>query len=239
MNFLNKNKLYILPMKVVCNANCTWCVSKTNQKNKIKEKMELSEEFFTNFGQYINFIKSMNITKLEFTGGGEPFLNSNLQNIINYFTKIFPGTYNKLYTNGFIHRPIMGVQELNISRSHWDSELNKTVYRSPLQNSLVDTVAYFRPMVDKLRTCTVLQKGLIDSEPKALEMINLLPQVDEFLFRPMIPETLNHDHLKIDLTVNHPKARRDEIDCTCHKSLVVGPDGNLYYDFNLNEPVPL
>lgn len=224
-------------MKIVCNANCSWCVSKSNNKSKVPEKLILNQDFINNFQKSLKILSQYDIKKLEFTGGGEPFLNQSLQEIIDYVSSFFPLTYKKLYTNGFIHKEISGIDELNISRSHFDSILNNTVYRSPLQNDLKETISFFRPYFKTIRTCTVLQKGLIDTPEKALEMIEFLPEVDQLVFRPLIPETLGHDHVKVDFDILHPKALKDTIDCTCHKSLVLAPDGNLYYDFNLTQAI--
>lgn len=87
---LNKTKLYILPMKLVCNANCSWCLSKQNNKNSIREKLELDEIFLSNFKKSYEFLKTLPISKLEFTGGGEPFLNKNLNDIIVFVKHHFP-----------------------------------------------------------------------------------------------------------------------------------------------------
>ena len=79
---LNKSKLYIIPMKFVCNAKCHWCLSKQNQKSNVREKMELDQLFLTNFAKSLHFLKQYSIEKIEFTGGGEPFLNEFLSEII-------------------------------------------------------------------------------------------------------------------------------------------------------------
>lgn len=237
MKFINKKKLYILPMKFACNANCSWCLSKNNNKNAIKEKMTIDEEFKNNFKKYIPFLKKLELTKLEFTGGGEPFLNENLQEIIDYISNEFPDTYKKLYTNGFLLKHINGIDEINISRSHWDSDLNKKIYRSKFQNDLKESVSFFKKDTKTIRTCTVLQKGLIDSEEKAIDMINKFPEVTTFVFRPMTPDTKNHNESFVNFNINHPKAQKDEIDCTCHKAIVLAPNGKLYYDFNLTDEI--
>lgn len=179
----------------------------------------------------------MPISKLEFTGGGEPFLNKNLNDIIVFVKHHFPNTYSKLYTNGFILKPVSQVDEINISRSHWDSAINKKIYKSALQNNLKEAVSFFKQFCIKIRTCTVLEQGAIDSEDKALAMIMALPEVDQFVFRPMNKESRLLSY--IDFDISHPKALKDEIDCTCHKSLVLAPNGKLYYDFNLSEEIIL
>lgn len=225
-------------MKYVCNANCSWCLSKQNIKSLVKEKMVLDDSFMSNFINSLNYLKTLPITKLEFTGGGEPFLNEYLGEIISLLNNHFPSAYKKLYTNGFILKPVSHIDEINISRSHWDSSINQKIYKSPLQNDLRRTTQWFKQYVTKVRTCTVLQKGAIDSPEKIREMIAKLPEVDEFIFRPMNIEARIPDQY-IDFDFTHAKAKKDIIDCTCHKSLVLAPDGKLYFDFNLKEEITL
>ena len=141
-----------------------------------------------------------------------------------------------IYGHQVKHKNIQNVDEMNISRSHWDSEINNRVYQSKVQNSLDDTLKYFRPMVKELRLCTVKMKGIMETESEYLQMIDRYENiVDKFVLRPLIPEKKGIEEFIVDFDVSHQKLKKDEIECHCHKNLVIGPDGNIYEDFNFNE----
>lgn len=231
-------KVYLVPVKRACNANCSFCISKDYRESSIKEVMDINDpEVLSNLKQSFSIIKNnFRINKFEVTGGGEPFLNKNLQCIINTIKDNFNDVYIKLYTNGFIHKKIENIEELNISRGHDNSEINNSVYLSEKQNDLEETLIFFRPTVEELRLCTVMMKGLMDNADDYSRMVNRLDYlVDTFVLRPLIPEKNDMEKYIVDFKFEHPKLKKDVIDCFCHKNLVIGPDGKLYQDFNFKE----
>lgn len=232
------NKVYLIPVKRACNANCTFCISKDYANSKVSEIMDINNpETLLNLKESLNFIKEkFKIDTIEVTGGGEPFLNKNLQDIIDIVRSQLDDIWVKLYTNGFIHKNIKSVNELNISRSHWDSEKNNIIYKSKFQNDLGDTIKFFRPIVEELRLCTIKINGIMDNSNDYLKMVKMYEDlVDKFVLRPLIPEKKNIEKLFVDFSFEHPKVKHDEIECHCHKNLVIGTDGLIYEDFNFNE----
>lgn len=231
------NKVYLVPVKRACNANCTFCISKEYSASNIREVINLhNEEVIKNLQKSFKVIKdNFKIEKFEVTGGGEPFLNNYLQDIIDTIKMEFSDIYIKLYSNGFILQEIKNVDELNISRSHYDSVINNKVYLSKKQNDLEETLKFFRPMVKELRLCTVMMKDIMDTKEEYQKMVDKLDYlIDTFVLRPLIPEKESMKDQIVHFDFHHPKLKKDEIDCFCHKHLVIGPDGKLYEDFNFN-----
>lgn len=227
-------KVYIIPVKKACNANCTFCISKETASNKVQEVMDLTDKVvLSNFQQSLARVQQMGINKVEVTGGGEPFLNRQLQDIINQVKTVLPNSFVKLYSNGFLLKPFFGVDELNISRSHHDSTINNKIYKSRHQNDLKAALTYFRPLVPKLRVCTVMLKGIMDSKEEYQSMIDHLDGlVDEFVLRPLIPEKVSCLPMQANFTIDHPLVKTDVIDCHCSKNIVIAPNGLIYEDFS-------
>lgn len=230
-------KVYIVPVKKACNANCKFCISKETASNSVQEMMNLSDPtVLKNLQNSLSKVKKMGINKIEVTGGGEPFLNRQLQSIINQIRSVFPNAFLKLYSNGFLLTPIQGVDELNISRSHHNSLINNKIYQSKYQNDLLEALSFFRPMVPRLRVCTVMLKDIMDSSEEYLKMINHLDGlVDEFVLRPLIPEKTSCLPMQANFTITHPLVKIDEIDCHCSKHMVIAPNGLIYEDFSFRQ----
>lgn len=113
-------KAYLIPVKKLCNAKCSFCI--TNFYNpKGQEFIDINK---TNFPK--------GIKKIEITGGGEPTLHPNLNNIIEKCVKIAPTT---MYTNGalltkkFLEKNynINKLSELSISIAHNNPETNNKI----------------------------------------------------------------------------------------------------------------
>lgn len=226
-------KVYLIPVKKMCNAACSFCISKENTSNKVKEKMDLNTIDKENLISSLKIIKAIGIKKIEITGGGEPFLNKDLQQIIDLIKKEIPNSFIKLYSNGFLLNPITKVDELNISRSHYISSINNKIYRSKFQNDLKEALTYFRPQVTKLRVCTIMLKDIMDSNEEYEKMINHVGNlVDEFVLRPLIPEKTSCLPMATSFEPTNSKVKKDVIDCHCTKNIVIAPDGLIYENFS-------
>jgi len=226
-------KLYILPVTYACNSNCTFCITKANAKEK--GLLNLPKEMnMTRFQESIQIVKSkIPIEKIEVTGGGEPFLCNNLTEMLPLLRNLFPETYIKLYTNGFVLKEITGIDELNISRAHWDSDINYKFFRSQQQNDLQDVLKYYRSQVKYLRVSIPMLKGAIDKPSDLETMIDKMGYlVDQFVVRDLFEGTKNHlDYCNFNF--NHPKVKIETTDVVENYNLVIPSDGNLYnkWDF--------
>lgn len=224
-------RLYVIPVKYQCNADCTFCITEEAKLHpsfaNIKEwlKPEAVAEFCQKFA-------ALRIKELEITGGGEPFLNPHLQQIISIFKTAWPSVYIKLYTNGFLLKPIADVDELNVSRAHDDTARNNEVFRAKSPVALAETIAYFRPMVAKLRIQTPLLLGCIDTAEKAIEMIERHPLVDQFVFRPLFSKVNRDKNRYIGFSVAHPRAKNDVTGDYCGDRPVFTSNGKLYWNWN-------
>jgi molybdenum cofactor biosynthesis enzyme MoaA len=149
-----------------------------------------------------------NFDEVEITGGGEPVLHPQIQEILN----IFKNKYIKMYTNGFSFKPIPKIDEINISRVHWDSNINKAFYRSDMQNDLEDVIRYYKKYAKKIRIQTILLKGAIDTREKILEFVSKFEKdVDTFMFRTLFPSCNLEKDRFVDYPedINHPKVKLD------------------------------
>ncbi|NMB69706.1 hypothetical protein GYA27_00685 [candidate division WWE3 bacterium] len=168
--------------------------------------------------------------EIEITGGGEPILHPEINDIINLFT----GKYRKIYTNGFLLKYLPKFEEVNISRVHWDSNINNTFYRSIFQNELDDVINHYRRIAQKIRIQTILLKGALDTKEKIMEFIERYEdKVDIFMFRTLFPkcklekdkfvpypEGLKHPKIKLDATLDSYKRPLFFVntDCMIHKT---------------------
>ena len=179
------NRLYLIPVMYQCNANCTFCVS---DQDAVKAKF-LSKPPYLSISalqETLEQYSAVRVREVEITGGGEPFLHPYLQDVVNSVRNTWSSAYIKLYTNGFRHKLISGVDELNISRIHDDTPKNNELYRASKPTDLVETLKFFRPMVSKIRLQVTTIKGYVDSPEAALALIERLePLVDVFVFRPL------------------------------------------------------
>lgn len=228
------NRLYLLPVMYECNAACTFCISDIDAP-----KFQAKPPYFpiATLLKSLEKYAALSVKEVEITGGGEPFLHPQLQNIIDALRYTWPSIYIKLYTNGFRHRPIRGVDELNISRCHDDTEKNNELYRATKPTDLIETLAYFRPMVPKIRLQVTTLKGYIDSPEAAIALIERVPMVDTFVFRPLFDKCGLEKDKYVEFKVDHPKAKNDLTGDYCDTRPILATDGVLYHDWSFQNLV--
>ena len=139
-----------------------------------------------------------------------------------------------MYTNGFLLIDL-AINEINISRVHWDSQINNDHYRSKSQNDLNETLDHYQKYAGKIRMQTILLKGAIDNQEKALEFIsNYEDKVDVFMFRTLFPKTdLEKQNFVPYFEINHPKVKIDKTLDNYDKDVYfVDSAGTLYDHFH-------
>jgi wyosine [tRNA(Phe)-imidazoG37] synthetase (radical SAM superfamily) len=196
--------MYVTPVKDICNANCTFCYMHERKRNKTRPQFI----DVTSLDLLVESLKSR-ISEVELTGGGDPSLHPDINGVINVFGS--RQIYTKMYTNGFLLKDIPFIDEINISRAHWDSQINNKFYRSTAQNNLEDTLKHYRPMAGKVRIQTILLQGAIDSQEKILEFVSKYESlVDVFMFKTLFPKcSLEKDKFVPYLDLTHPKIKFD------------------------------
>lgn len=218
-------RLYLVPVKDLCNASCSFCYMKEKDK-------DLSRPNFISVKELSKSLKSIDnkFDEVEITGGGDPILHPEINKIIN----LFPDKYSKMYTNGFKLKEIDNLNEINISRVHPDSKINNKFYNSRVHNELDKVLDFYRSRVDKIRMQTILLRGAIDSEDKALEFIlKYEDRVDEFMFRTLFSKcSLEKENFVSYFSINHPKARLDKtLDDYSRDLFFVDTTSKIYNDF--------
>jgi len=197
-------RLYLIPARDACNSDCSFCYMKEREP-------DLSKPQFIDADKMEKIIDGVRgqIGEVEITGGGEPLLHPRLGEIISAFGK--RNIYVKLYTNGFLLKDLPRVEEVNISRVHWDSKINNRFYRSPHQNELREVLNHYKSLAKKIRMQIILMKGAIDCQSKALEFIRRYEdRVDIFMFRTLFPKcSLEKDKFVDYFAINHPQAKID------------------------------
>lgn len=226
-----KEKCYIIPVQRKCNCSCVFCISKSRNYNKNEEFLQCDERFIKNIYQ----LKKNGITRFEITGGGEPFLNSSLQQLIYTIKVVIPDSYIKLYTNGNILKKIEGIDELDISVISDDIDINnKFMHGNNI--TLNEKLQFFRSNDIKIRLSIPLIKGGIDDILKLKKMIDSTSMyVSEYVVRTLYPHTLNLDKLYIDFNFedNRVIIERDN-DVSDFYGYILWSDNNIYSDWYLN-----
>ena len=198
-------RLYLIPVREICNASCSFCYMKEKEINTaIPQFIDIS-----NLEEIVDEIRS-EIKEVEITGGGEPLLHKEIGKIIELFKS--RKIYTKMYTNGFLLKEIPKVDEINISRVHWNSEINNKFYQSSQQNDLDDVLTHYQKFSNKIRMQTILLKDAIDSKEKALQFIRKYEdKVDVFMFRTLFNScSLDKENFIPYFDLNHPKVKIDK-----------------------------
>ena len=126
-------KLYIIPIQSQCNASCIFCITRHRQESGFGETLKLN---------YLNQLNNLNIEKIEITGGGEPLLHPQINDIIQ---KSSQKVFTQLYTNGLLlsclsQKSLKSLGKLCISRAHFDPVKNQKLMRINVNNQDLITV---------------------------------------------------------------------------------------------------
>ena len=228
-----RKKCYLLPTIFVCNADCTFCSTKTYNYAGKREFMRVDELFLGN----IDTLKSKGVPKIEITGGGEPFLNVALSGIISALQCNYPQAHIKMYTNGSILKKIPAIDELNVSRVHWDPAVNNRFMRFRKDFPRLETaLSFFKELgVSKLRLAIPMIKGAIDTREKLEHFMALTDSmVDEYVVRPLSPNTPNLADYYLDFDYSHPKLQIDRLFCSEHPAIIWASDNQFYDGWSLS-----
>lgn len=231
MNELLVPKCYIIPIQRSCNSNCTFCISKTRKYNKKEEVLKIDDRFLEN----IHTLKKHGITRFEITGGGEPFLNKNLEKIVSTIKNIIPNSYIKLYTNGNILKRIKGIDEIDISVVSDDLNINNQFMRGN-SISIIDKIKFFKEKNVKLRLSIPLIKGAIDSKDKLKILIETTSNyVDEYVVRTLYPNTPNIKKLYVDFDYQDEKVVMEkDNDVGGFDGIILWSDNKFYTNWKLD-----
>ncbi len=197
-------RLYLIPVRDVCNAHCSFCYM-------LEKPADNSRPQFVDFGNLVRTINDIkdDFSEVEITGGGDPSIHPKIGDIVRLMMDY--DKYTKMYTNGFLLKPLPIFDEVNISRVHWDSDINNQFYRSKQQNSLDDALDHYSSIAKKIRMQTILLRGAIDSRDKILEFVDRFQdRVDVFMFRTLFTKcSLDKDKFVPYPDVTHPKVKFD------------------------------
>ncbi len=232
VNSLINPKCYIVPTQKACNCDCTFCISKTRNYDKKQDFLKVNDKFIEN----VYMLKKHGIKRFEITGGGEPFLNSELEKIVFTIKKIIPDSYIKLYTNGNILKKIEGIDEINISVVYNDININNK-FMNGNNIEVIEKIKFFKEDNIKLRLSVPLIKGAIDSKEELDEFINQTNHyVDEYVVRTLYPNTPDKENLYVDFDYNAEKVIIEkENDVKEFDGLILWSDNKFYNNWQLNK----
>ena len=191
-----------------CNANCKFCVAQLRFENKgmmyKKSKIVSDEEYFKRLEYVLDYLKPLN-PSVSITGG-EPTKSKRLIPILELIEKY---GYRKrtLTTNGsglfdvvngktiLQHITDNHFQHLNISKAHYDEEINKRIMqyeKGYCSNEDIEKIAIFAK-ANNLRprmSCLLLKDG-ISTKEGMIEYLNFFQSIgiDNVIFR----ETMDYD----------------------------------------------
>lgn len=220
-------RLYLIPVKDACNASCTFCYMKEKLVDPDKAQLIDFERLKTMILPVIDEFQ-----EVELTGGGEPLLHPKINDIIQFFKD--NNKYVKLYSNGFKLKNIPVIDEINISRVHWNSKINNQFYQSKFQNDLDKTLNHYQTFAKKIRMQTILLKGAIDTKEKLEEFISKHEdRVDTFMVRTLFTKCALDKEKFVDyFPLKHPKLVYDKtLDNYDRDLFFMGSDCTLHDDF--------
>ncbi len=108
-------KFYVIPVETKCQGKCDFCIT--------KHRPRFNSEFL-NIKKLDKINSFKNIDKIEITGGGEPSLHPDLENIIKICSKF---NNSSIYTNGYLNPSIVGNTEIVVSRVHYNDKINEKI----------------------------------------------------------------------------------------------------------------
>lgn len=228
-------KCYVIPVEKACNANCMFCISKSRNYNSGKEFLEIDE----NLCEKLKVLNRREIKKFEITGGGEPFLNKNLEEITRLIRYYVKDAYIKVYTNGNILKSKLDVDEVDISVVHYIEEVNQKFMRVASPVSLDDKLKFFKrnyPNI-KIRLSIPIIKGAIDSSSELSRMIsNTERYVDEYVVRTLYEGCPNYNEEYFDFTYEDARVvfERDN-SVRDFDGILLWSDGKFYTDWNIDK----
>src|SRR5688500_2153882 len=151
-----------------CNLRCFYCMPEEGIKYLPKKELLTFEEI----ERLISLLASMGITKVRLTGG-EPFVRSDLMQLINRISEI-PGIQDlHLTTNGVLTSPYipelkkLGIASVNLSLDTLDKTRFKTITRrdefDPVMNTLYQLIEHEIPV--KINAVVMEGKNIDDIVP--------------------------------------------------------------------------
>ena len=231
------SRLYLIPVKYKCNANCIFCIT---EKEKVKPAFNSLPEFIKlkELKVLLAQLQSLRLTEIEITGGGEPLLHPQIQDIINLVKATWPGIYVKLYTNGLLLKNVHGIDELNLSRAHPDAAINNQFFGVNSAYSLTDLLNFYRPLVKRLRVQVPLLRGGIDSAAKAAHLAaQIIPIADQIVLRPLFSKCSQGKELFVQFSVAHPSIKVDQTGDYCGARPIIASNSKLYWDWTFTKEV--
>lgn len=226
-------KCYVLPIALACNADCVFCVSKTYGLEKVGSVMLVDDAFDDTLAE----LGKRDVSRFEITGGGEPTLHKHLDRIIQKIYELDDGVFIKLYTNGVKLVRIGMIDEINISRVHWDNEVNDRYMRFRKPSMSLERVSewYRKTGAKTIRLSIPLIPGVIDSREKVLEFVSRTERfVDRYVCRPLYPFTPLEEFGRVDISLDHHLIEVDLEACADNRSnLIWSTDHTLYRSWQM------
>lgn len=188
-----------------CNADCRFCVAQLRFENKgmmyKKEKISSDEEYFRRLDYVLNYLKPLN-PSVSITGG-EPSKNHRLPEVLRLINKY---NYRKrtITTNGsglldnmdgktvIQHIIDNKFQHLNISKAHYDEDVNKSIMRYETgycSNEMLETIiAYSKANHLRPRMSCILLKSGISSLDEMIQYMEFYQRMglDNVIFRELM-----------------------------------------------------
>lgn len=249
-------KLYIIPIQSRCNASCIFCITRYRQESGWGEVLSLDS---------LNQMNNLDIEKIEITGGGEPLLHPQINEIIQ---KSCDKIFTQLYTNGkLLNRlskdSLNKLNKLCISRAHFDSIKNKELMGININDQ---NLTHFTKKI-KTKFSLVLTRSGIHTYKDILKYIEWVSSVggQEVVIRRMFlfdyPSSIKHEtdvdidkiisqfklNFKVDsetsekifFTIHKIPVEIELRSCDCELNHpILRPNGKLYFGWGKNEYNP-
>ena len=157
-------KAYVIPIQNACNANCAICITryrKESEADSFGEKMNILS---------LTKLQGISLDKIEITGGGEPLLHPQINDIIEGCASFAP---TQLYTNGLSidrlnQESFVNLRRLCISRFHYDDEINARLMGKYIPGEIIKKAS----SLVEVKLSLVLRKGGIENATELKEYLD-------------------------------------------------------------------
>lgn len=168
-------KLYVVPIGSICNASCSFCITKFRKPGR--------KEFLNPYS--LSKVLSKDFERIEITGGGEPTIHPEIEKIIDLCSQ---KTETQMYTNGyFIPENIEKLSFLCISRAHYKKSANQKIMKT---NFDFDRIKNFKIPI---KLSLLLHKSGINSER---ELLNYIKWAKDKAQKIVVRQMFSHENKK-------------------------------------------
>lgn len=162
-----------------CNINCVMCGGNPRQKLFTKESGLVGLDFFKSIVDQFIELSGKSLRRIDFRGTGEPLLNSNLPEMVEYgaHRNLLVGvTTNGMLLTEDLSRQLIknGLTTLTLSTESVNEKIYEAIRRGSKWNIVKDNVTRFSQLIKELKSNCKLQINTVLSEQTINEIAGII-----------------------------------------------------------------